>query len=132
MTDDKTLDLFGDFIGRGMKAQKAVDEQLARVGRDKGMRESVEHADAEIPQWSDLAVGWVKIYARANPGKAFSTLECRKFAYSRGFMEPPDGRAWGAVMVRAVRERVIESAGAAITGDAKSHARIMSVWRALP
>jgi len=68
-----------------------------------------DHADHVCEAWSDRALGYVKLHAMVQP--YFRTEHVRGMAEADGFIPPPDKRAWGHVMKRAEREKIIEPAG---------------------
>lgn len=101
--------------------------------RDAGIEAAADHADAVEPRWTDRAFDFAVdvLAARARKGKndPFMTEDVRKYAVARGFPEPPDARAWGAVMIRARRKGLIVRVG---TGDSKNpqaHLRPTNQWR---
>lgn len=92
-----------------MFAQSYTDAELRR---DTGINAAIEHADREIAEWSDRAVEFVRLFARAAVGVGeFLAENARHFAHARGLPDPPDGRAWGAVMRRARRAGYIKNVG---------------------
>jgi hypothetical protein len=90
-----------------MFAQSYPDAELRR---DIGIRDSVEHADREISGWSDWAM-WALLEYADNALGTFLTEDVRAFARAGGLPDPPDGRAWGAVMRRAAKAGYIKSVG---------------------
>ncbi len=82
----------------------------AEERRDAGIAAAVEHADREIADWSDRAVGMVRWFAEDIALGAFLTEDVRDWSRSR-LPPPPDGRAWGAVMRRAKQAGYIVPAG---------------------
>ncbi len=78
--------------------------------RDTGIAAAVEHADRDIPDWSDQALTLVRFYAAASL-REFMAEDVREWAYASGLPPPPDGRAWGAVMQRARWFGYIKPAG---------------------
>lgn len=101
--------------------------QLGLELRDRGIERAVDHADREIPSWSDVALEYVRQYAR-NHGE-FLSEEPRQYAESRGLPDPPDKRAWGAVMLRAARAGYIRKIGYAQANDPRVHGSINTLWR---
>jgi hypothetical protein len=68
------------------------------------MKSAVEHADRVSHAWSALAFMFVQQYAsRRTEGERFLTEDIVKAASEWGVTDPPDRRAWGAVINRAVR-----------------------------
>lgn len=87
----------------------AVRRVTATERRDDGMRRAVDHADRVSHAWSVLAYQFVQHYL-AYDGP-FLAEELVRAAYDYGIPEPPDARAWGAIMNRAARAGLIVKAG---------------------
>ncbi len=83
-----------------------ASEQLARQRAQDGIRRAAVHAGK---RWVRLAVGYVQEYAAKH--ETFLAEDCREFAEADGLTCPPDSRAWGGVMRRALREGIIVRAG---------------------
>ena len=72
------------------------------------------HADCVSHAWSALAYQMLNHFMEMNPVAArngFLTELYLEFASSRGLPEPPDRRAFGAVINRAVRNGLIVKSG---------------------
>jgi hypothetical protein len=93
----------------------------------EGMRQAVEHADAVELKWSERAYAFLERYAAAN--REFLTEDVRTWAHRNGLPLAPDNRAWGAVINRASRERLIVRDRYETIRIPPSHARPMPVWR---
>jgi hypothetical protein len=86
-------------------AQLSID--FARARRDDGIERAGDHAgDA----WKRRARGYLLEYLASHAGR-FLAEDVREFAEARGLDLPPDGRAWGAVVQGAAREKVIRKVG---------------------
>lgn len=118
--DTNTPDLFAEPKTRKARAR------AAREGRDVGMAQAVDHADAVDPSWSDVAMEYVKVFARR--GCEFMGEDVRTYAQERGMPEPPDRRAWGAVLVRAAKRGLIKRLRYEPCKDPRSHASPSAVW----
>lgn len=101
---------------------------LAMQLRDIGIQRAVEHADAEIPSWSDIAFDNLRMFLRYAPDSQFMGEDVRGYATTRGLPDPPDKRAWGAVMLRAARAGLIRKIGYAHAKDPKVHRSINPLW----
>lgn len=86
-----------------------------------------EHAEAVAAGWQDRAVELIRAY----PEREFMTEDLREYAGSMNFPEPPDTRAWGAVVRRAAREGMIRSMGYQNTKGEAGHQRPGTLWRKL-
>ena len=83
--------------------------------------------------WQDSAFASLQSFiasAQARP-LVFMAEQARSWAEKRGLAEPPDPRAWGAVMQRAKREGLIHGAGYAESMNPEAHCRPTRLWRAL-
>lgn len=78
--------------------------------RDVGIAASVKHADQVSADWSARASVHLLDYAR-RAGGSFLAEQVREYAHAEGLEYPPDGRAWGAVLSRAAKARVIRPIG---------------------
>lgn len=95
----------------------------------EGMTRAVEHADREIENWSDRAMQYLRIFAQME--RRFMSEQVRAWAEEKGLESPPDPRAWGAVMRRAVIERLVRADGYEPSKNPKAHHRPTQVWASL-
>ena len=97
----------------------------AREGAERGMNQSLDHANRVAPQWSERAYDKLREFCWL--GNDFMTEDVRLWAEETGLDSPPDNRAWGGIVNRAVRENMIVRVG---YGNSKTgHMRPMPVWR---
>jgi hypothetical protein len=109
-----------------MSEQLSID--FARQLRDRGMERAVDHAEREVAGWKDAALEYVRLYALIHA--EFICEDVRGFADRRGFAPPPDGRAWGAVMMRAAKRGLVTKTDrVACAKDPKVHMNPSTVWR---
>lgn len=92
-----------------------MSEQLsfALKGSKRGAIAAQSAADAaerRSPGWMDAAFEAFVAFARLSGSTPFVTDDVRKAAGSQ-VPPPPDGRAWGAVALRAKREGIVTSCG---------------------
>ena len=85
--------------------QLAID--FARARRDDGIERAGDHAGE---RWKRLARGFLLEFLSSHRER-FLAENVREFAEIRGLEAPPDGRAWGAVIQSAARERLIRKVG---------------------
>lgn len=104
------------------------DVSAARTARDVGMQQAQDHADRVIDDWSERAYGFLVDYSAANPGRAFMGEDVRAAAASAGFPEPPDSRAWGPVVSRAFKAKIIKRIGYGPKRGPSSHCAPQSIW----
>lgn len=102
----------------------------------EGAKRAADHADRETAQWSDMAIGWVRILAMRRAEMTSETV--RDYAFQHGLPDPPDPRAWGFVMPAAARAGHIakkttpEGYDVFVTGrNQQSHGRPVRVWSSL-
>jgi hypothetical protein len=109
-----------------------VSKQLnifeAREARDQGINRAVMHADETIPDWSSKAYGLLLQFLSIHVGP-FMTEEVRTYAAQIDFPLPPHARAWGGVMLRAVKAGIIQQAGTAKVKNVKAHCANAAIWR---
>lgn len=104
-----------------------VPAPTARELRDEGMERAIQHAEADVPGWKDRALDLVRRYAIAN--EQFICEDVRAFALAEGLPPPPDGRAWGSVMMRAAQANyVTKTDRVACAKDPKVHMSPSTVW----
>lgn len=100
-----------------------------RAARDEAINRATGHADAVEPAWSERAYAHLLAYPALPRGAAFMAEDVRKFAEEQGLPTPPDPRAWGGVVQRAVRVGIIESAGFGYSKNRRAHLRPTAIWR---
>jgi hypothetical protein len=97
--------------------------------RDRGIQQSVEHADRKHEGWSDMAFNMLKDYtALIGIGGQITSEIVRDYAKQNLLPEPPDGRAWGAVMLRAAKAGLIKKVGWTTAQDPRVHCNPVSLW----
>lgn len=107
-----------------------LDFMTTRDLANEGMQRAVEHADRVEPSWSDRAFNILADFARTNP--EFMAEDVRVHAHKvLGLPQPPDPRAWGAVVNSAVRSGLIVRDRYELTKIPPAHATPRPVWRSL-
>lgn len=104
--------------------QLAID--FARAERNEAMQRAVDAADGRVPKWSEVAYQFVRLYAQQHRGERFIGRDITQAAKAYGLESPASEKAWGAVLQRAARERVIERVGYA--QDPNRHASPVPQW----
>jgi hypothetical protein len=105
------------------------DLKEGRKRRDQGMETAIAHADAQIEGWADGAYLLLEKFIHMSKDD-FMTEDVRHFAHViYNYPLPPDGRAWGGVVHRAVRQNLIYRVGYAPMKSKNCHANPKSVWR---
>lgn len=77
--------------------------------------------------WADEAFLALCYYAKRHD--TFMAEDVRVFAHAHGLPLPPDGRAWGGVMNRAIKRKLVERVGYAPMKSPNCHANPKSVWK---
>ena len=95
-----------------------------------GIDKAVDHANEEIPSWSDKAFAMLVRYSDNQP-KPFCATQVRKWAIEQGLPEPPSKLAWGGVMQKASRAGIIVRHSSDYFNGFESdntHAQIVTFW----
>jgi len=89
---------------------------------------AADHADRQSGgEWTTQAWDFFVRWAKARQGNSFQGEDVRLAA--KGIVpEPPEPRAWGAILVKAAKARMISRVGYAPVKDPKSHGNPKSVW----
>lgn len=103
------------------------DLDLGRSNRDTAMARALAAADNRTVEWASKAFFILEAYASFN--ERFLTEDVRQFAHQDcGLPLPPDGRAWGGIIQRGVREGMLIRDGFAPMKSPNCHANPKSVW----
>lgn len=94
---------------------------------ERGAQRAAAHADRVSEGWSDEALKALRLFI-IYENYEFTTEEVREYANFLEVPQPPDARAWGAVVKRAHREGIIEPCGYAKAGKS-GHAGPRTLWR---
>lgn len=97
--------------------------ELGAQLRDEGIQRAVDHADREKPKWSDLAY-----QALLGMRGEFTSEDVRIQAEYDGLPKPPDARAWGGVVKRALKAGHIRFLRYGKSCNPFAHQRPVSVW----
>lgn len=104
------------------------DELDGRALAEDGAQRALDHADAvTFGSWSDHAYSILERFAQARV--PFRTEQVRHAAYDEGLPHPPDGRAWGGVIVRARKAGILRQIGWVNCSDPKGHSHPVSLWK---
>jgi len=96
------------------------------VLRDRGIEKAICNADAFRIGWRDVALTFCKWYALTHD--VFSGEQVR--VASRGEVPvPPHLRAWGAIMVSAAKQGIIEKIGYTQVENPKAHMANAALWQ---
>jgi len=93
--------------------------------RDKGIQQAINHADKVEEKWSEKAYDFLLKYIQTH--SEFMAENVREA--SKGILsEPPSNRAFGAIIVRAVKSGLIVRKGFRNVENVKAHKTPASVW----
>ncbi len=96
----------------------------------KGICKAVDHANQHHTKWSDDAFAALLDYAYIHQGRSYLAEEIREWAMAnREVADPPSKRAWGGIIVKASRLKIIIFVGYAKTVNPKAHRTPASLWR---
>lgn len=100
------------------------------AGRDKGMRQALNHAERETPAWGDRAYEALKSFLDYHPSEYFFGENVREWASEQELVpDPPHARAWGGVIAKAARSGLIEKQGIGQVSNPKAHKANAAIWR---
>lgn len=88
-----------------------------------------DHADRVTPAWSDRALAALRAYCATHVD--VMAEDVRAYAATLGVPQPPDRRAWGAVMLRAKAAGWIKHAGFTRAKDPRVHSNPVGTWKSL-
>ena len=101
--------------------------ELGQKLRDKGIQQAVDHANIETENWSENAYRFLLEYIKTKINGRFMAEDAREA--SAGIVpEPPSKRAWGGIIVRAVRSGKIKRAGFMTVKNEKAHCTPATLW----
>lgn len=97
--------------------------------RDEGMATAEASANATFPIWSLRAKDSLVRYLGVRNGEPFMTEDFRIWAETTDNLPtPPTGRAYGAVMVKAMKAGLIKRVGYGTTKVIPAHAHPATIW----
>lgn len=95
--------------------------------RDHGIRAAIEHTEQFHKGWSKLARGYLLEFLTRHTGE-FMGEDVRVFADAAGCPKPLHARAWGSVMQRAAKDKLIRKVRLDSVKTPTSHCANASVW----
>lgn len=113
--------------------QTLTQEKLQLDGaalRDGGMQKAEDHANAEIPGWSEEAREYLKRFLAQQGNVPFMSEYLSMWCHERGLPRPPHMRAWGSVISWARKNKLIEFVRHESVVNPKAHKAFASVWKA--
>jgi hypothetical protein len=115
-------------IDTHLPGQTSMDfpSETAEQLRDRGIKQAADNADAINTDWQQQALDFLKSYIKTH--QTFMVEDVR-YASNGIIPEPPHSRAWGAVILTAARENIVERAGYAKTSNPKAHKTPATLWK---
>ena len=93
----------------------------------KGMQQAVDHAEEVHEKWADKAYVFLKKFAGYTK-EPFMAEEVRLASLNSGVPEPPSKRAWGMIIQRGSREKLIRRVGYKAVSNPRAHGTPAAVW----
>ena len=90
--------------------------ELADYLKEQGIEQSLNHANQELPNWSDRALIIFKQFL-SNCNTPFMAENFREYAEKQGLDTPPSKRAFGGIMTRASGLKLIKKQGLGPTSN---------------
>jgi hypothetical protein len=106
--------------------QESLNLFSGEHNRDIGMQQALDNANRVEETWSEKAYSFLLSYIKNN--KTFMTEEVR-IASEEYFAPPPSNRAWGAIIVKAVKNGLISRIGYKSVTNPKAHCTPAAVWQ---
>ncbi len=104
-------------------------DDLGQILRDAGMKKSIDHANQLYPMWESRAYSLTKRFIGYVGEIDFTAEDIREYAERLNCPHPPDRRAWGHIVKRAVKDGLITKVGYRAHRDPSRHCGISTVWR---
>jgi hypothetical protein len=102
----------------------------SRQAKEAGIKRAVDHADAEIPSWSDKAYAFMVSYIQRLPRETtFVVEDVRVTAEAMGLERPPSARAYGGIIRKLKHDGLIRHVGYTQVKNVKAHAANASLWQ---
>jgi hypothetical protein len=98
----------------GTQEPPVTPEPTPEERRDQGIKSATDHANAEIPKWSDRADAYARGWIRRHGSDPFLMEEMVEDAKREGFPDPPDGRSWGGVIRALAKDKIVLKVGYAL------------------
>lgn len=93
--------------------------------RDLGINQAMDSSNQKEEKWTDKAFEFLRSYIESN--SEFMAEDVRNA--SKGTInEPPSSRAWGGILVRAVKAGLIKRKGFKNVKNEKAHCTPATLW----
>ena len=94
--------------------------------RDKGIEQAINNANDTHEKWSEKAYKFLTTWIKSH--QEFMTEDLR-ISSEKEIPKPPSNRAWGGIILRAVRAGLITRDRFSSVKNAKAHRTPATVWR---
>ena len=102
------LDLLGSAEPVVFKAKKRARKPGGHAAGREGMQRAHEHAEADMPGWTELAIEAVRQCVQALPPGSEFIIENIRARLDGILPEPDELRGWGTVTRRCIKLNIIE------------------------
>lgn len=103
-----------------------LDLFASQQNRDKGIEQSLNHANEVHSEWSVKAYNFLLKFIQSND--EFMTEQVRE-ASKDEVPEPPSKRAWGGIIVKARSKGLIERIGFKSVSNVNAHCTPATYWK---
>lgn len=93
----------------------------------KGINNAINSAVSVDADWYDNAYSIMQEFINLNNDKKFMCEDVRDFAKDK-ITQPPTNRAWGAIILRAKKDKLIKPCGFNQVVNPKAHMANASMW----
>ena len=105
-----------------MQTNLFTGKQLA----DIGMNQALDNADRKVENWSEIAYQFLLEYIKFH---SEFMIEDVRIASIGIVPDPPSGRAWGGIVVRAKNQKLIINVGLRRKVKPDAHMTPAALWR---
>lgn len=109
-----------------MSSQLTIRHAIAASIAQDGMDRALDTTEKSIPDWGDLALDYIKRYAKRHPVFA-GWMIVKAAACDPNFPAPESEKAWGQPIKMAAKAGIIARDGT--TKDPNRHGNPVPVWR---
>lgn len=105
-----------------------LNPDLSREQRDRGIKKAINNAEEKNKYWSNKAYSYLLEFL-VNVKENFQGEDIRVYAESKYLPEPPSLRAWGAVILKAYKNKLIIKEGIGPVSNPKAHRANSTIWK---
>jgi len=104
--------------------QLELDNFKSEQNKQVGINKAIDSAELKQLSWKDEALKYLRQY----PDKSFMAEDVRVWAHRHGLIKPPSARAWGGIIQRAARLKIIRQTGFGFVNNPNAHRTPAAVW----